>query len=173
MESKNEDAQKMSSIPNESSVTIPVNISATLTGAATPSYKTLLEALAAHDGLSASVLLESEAILIGEMQIGLMCDGDAYHGDVLLYTTLGRPAPDREPGINRLLLEANHLGIGTAGCTLGRHSISGVVTLCTRLPIPLTKPESFSDMLRTFYSIGTLWRNEISREEVPAAYLLN
>ena len=132
-----------------------------------PSYRALLEELALVDGLSAPALLETEELLIGELRVGLMCDGDAHNGDILVYTSLGRPAPEREPDIDRLLLEANHLGVGTAGCILGRHSLTGVVTLCARAPIPLTQAASLSDLLQAFYGVASLWRDEIERKHRP------
>ncbi|MCY0387262.1 type III secretion system chaperone [Robbsia sp. Bb-Pol-6] len=138
-----------------------------------PSYRALLEELALLDGLCATRLLASEELLIGELRIGLMCEGDAHNGDILLYTSLGKPAREREQAIDRLLLEANHLGTGTAGCTLGRHSTTGVVTLCARTPIPLTHALSLSDLLQAFHAIAILWRDEIERPCEPRAHEMN
>ncbi|MGI4857479.1 MAG: type III secretion system chaperone [Janthinobacterium lividum] len=138
-----------------------------------PSYRTLLKELAQIDGLCATRLLDCEELLIGELRIGLMCEGDAHTGDILLYTSLGTPARERSQAVDRLLLEANHLGVGTAGCTLGRHSTTGVVTLCARTPIPLTHAVSLSDLLQAFHRIATLWRDEIARTCAPRAYEMN
>lgn len=138
-----------------------------------PSYRALLEELARVDGLCATRLLAREELLIGELRIGLMCEGDAHNGDILLYTSLGKPAKEREQAIDRLLLEANHLGVGTAGCTLGRHSMTGVVTLCARTPIPLTHAVSLSDLLQAFHRVATLWRDEIARTSEPRAHEMN
>lgn len=127
-----------------------------------PSYRTLLQELASLNALQADTLLQSEELAIGDMRIGLHCDGDEHDGDLLLYVSLGETAPEYAARIDQRLLEANHLGIATGGCTLGRHPTSGVVTLSVRMPISLTQADALSALLRSFHAHAVLWRSEIA-----------
>lgn len=87
-------------------------------------------------------------------------DLDGLH-DVMFSTSLGRPRREREARVDALLLEANHLGLGTSGCTLGRDSPFGNISIFARLPLDLLDSTSLHIALRAFHQVASNWHSNI------------
>lgn len=124
-------------------------------------YSSLIESFALVNNLSPTNIIDYEEVVVDDLAIGIKCDGNEETGDVLLYSTLGIPNKNKKYNIDRLLLEANNLGVGTGGCVLGRQENTGAVTIYTRLPIQLTHSQSLTNTLEAFYNMANLWKKEI------------
>ncbi len=127
-------------------------------------YDTLRQALIQRGpatGMHVAHLWRDEALYIDGMHIGLICDGHPVHGDMLLYSALGKPPRENTRELNRRLLEGNHLGQGTGGFTLGRHGGTGIVTLYARLAIPVTVPATLLAKVHNLRQVALLWRDDV------------
>ncbi|MCP1117132.1 hypothetical protein JOE11_000975 [Robbsia andropogonis] len=127
-------------------------------------YDTLRMALMRHGpslGMTVDQLWNQEELRVDGLPIGMMCDGDPTHGDILLYAALGKPLQEHILALNRQLLEGNHHGAGTGGCTLGQHRDTGVVTLYARLPIPITQPASLIAKINDLKHVTMIWRRDV------------
>ena len=127
-------------------------------------YDTLRQSLIQRGpamGMNTVRLWRDEELYIDGMHIGLMCDGDPVHGDILLYSALGKPLRENTRALNRRLLEGNHLGMGTGGCTLGRHGGTGIVTLYARLAIPVTVPATLLAKVHNLKQVALIWRDDV------------
>ncbi|WP_347555946.1 type III secretion system chaperone [Robbsia sp. KACC 23696] len=120
--------------------------------------------------MKVDLLWRYEELHIDGLPIGMMCDGDPVHGDLLLYSALGKPRQQDAEALNRRLLEGNHLYAGTSGCTLGRHEGSGIVTLYARLPIPLTVPATLLAKVCDLRHVTLIWRHDIQALPTLRAY---
>jgi len=99
----------------------------------------------------------------GALAITISCKDRDGRYDVMLSASLGRPSRAREAGIDAMLLEANHLGLGTSGCTLGRDGPDGNISISARLPLDLLDSTSLHDALRAFHTVASDWHNDIHR----------
>lgn len=120
------------------------------------SYTDLLTSYAEFVGLSpAGDLLESEELVVGDVNIGLMNDD----GDVVFFTRLGRPPADKPAeDVYRLMLHANALWAGTGGNTLGLHQPSGEVMLCGRVATANCSAQGLAVLLDSFVDVARVWR---------------
>lgn len=127
-------------------------------------YDTLRQSLIQRGpamGINVAHVWRDDELSIDGMHIGLMCDGNPVHGDLLLYSALGKPLRENTRALNRRLLEGNHLGVGTGGCTLGRHGGTGIVTLYARLAIPVTVPATLLAKVQNFQQVALIWRDDV------------
>jgi len=124
-------------------------------------YSSLIESFALVNNLSSTNIVDYEEVVVDGLAIGIKCDGSEDTGDLLLYSTLGIPDEKKQYNVDRLLLEANNLGVGTGGCVLGRQEKTGAVTIYIRIPIQLTHSQSLTNTLEAFYNMANLWKKEI------------
>lgn len=99
----------------------------------------------------------------GGLPIAITCKARDGHYDVMFSASLGRPSREREASVDTLLLEANHLGQGTSGCTFGRDSPHGNISISARLPLDLLDGASLHDALRAFHTVARDWHGDIHR----------
>lgn len=131
-------------------------------------YTTLLKEYAVHAGLPVEEFLASQELVIAEMAIGLAPEGDPNRGDLILFSTLGRPAEDVDRAkLMQLMLEANGLWVGTGGCTLGLQAGTGAVLLCVRLSLTATDAASLSASLQAFVDVALVWREVVQGKVKP------
>ncbi|WP_028602711.1 type III secretion system chaperone [Ottowia thiooxydans] len=131
-------------------------------------YTEVLEDYARHAGLSAKELLSSHEVVIADISIGISPEIDQNTGDLIFFSTLGRPSAQvKHEKLMQLMLEANGLWVGTGGCTLGLQAGTGVVLLCARLPLTTINGASLSQALQAFTNVALLWR-EVVRGKVSA-----
>ncbi|MEJ0019479.1 MAG: type III secretion system chaperone [Acetobacteraceae bacterium] len=83
---------------------------------------------------------------------------------LLFYSIVGRPAEGRY----KLLLEANYLGQGTGGGTLGLQPGSGAIVLSREVPLALLDVPTFSTALERFINLTEFWTRRLGE---PAADL--
>lgn len=103
-----------------------------------------------------SLLLATQEIVVNDVTVSLMLDGDANTGDVVFCTNLGIPAHPAQ--VHTLMLQANALWAGTGGCTLGLQHGTGAVLLAGRTPLPLCHARLLADMLSAFADISRRWK---------------
>lgn len=131
-------------------------------------YTELLEDYARHAGLPAKELLSSEELVIAGITIGISSQSDRDTGDVILFSSLGRPSGHVKPEkLMQLMLEANGMWVGTGGCTLGLQAGTGVVLLCARLPLAAINGASLSQSLQAFTNVALLWREVLQGKVLP------
>nr|WP_301291001.1 type III secretion system chaperone [Robbsia andropogonis] len=100
----------------------------------------------------------------GTLLIDILHEADDGHDQVMLTASLGRPHPERDADVDKRLLEANHLGLGTSGCTLGRDSAQGNVSIYARLPLDLLDADALQNALDAFHAIASDWYGNIHRD---------
>jgi hypothetical protein len=125
------------------------------------SYEDILNALAEQVGLDAQELLTTQELVVDGQPIGLQLEGDERNGDLIFFASLATPAPDQLQRVIRTLLEANHLWIGTGGCTLGLQPGTGAVTLCGRIRLDELGGKTLAALLDGFAETAGFWRNLI------------
>ena len=131
-------------------------------------YATLLEDYARHAGLPVQEFLANQELLMADTAVGLAPDGNEETGDVILFSTLGRPAAGVScDELMQLMLEANALWVGTGGCTLGLQAGTGAVLLCARQPLAVSNAASLSAALQTFVDVALLWREVVQGKVKP------
>lgn len=129
-------------------------------------YRELLEGLAQALGIAPADLLDSEELVIDGHAVGLMYDGDASVGDLVLFSGLGVPEAPRKAEVHEALLHANCLWVGTSGGTLGVHPESGAVMLSLRYPIDGTTADTLVQVLRIYLDAADYWRGFVG-DELP------
>lgn len=131
-------------------------------------YTGLLEDYARLANLPAEEFLANQELVIADIAIGLASEGDPDSGNLIVFSTLGRPAEDVErEKLLQLMLEANALWVGTGGCTLGLQSGTGAVLLCARLSLPTTTPSSLSSALQAFVDVALVWKEVVQGRVNP------
>lgn len=101
--------------------------------------------------------------LHGVLPIKISCEERDGRYDVMLSASLGRPRPEYDSHVDTLLLDANHLGLGTSGCTLGRDRQHGDVSICARLPLDLLDCTALDHALQAFHVVAVDWHGDIHR----------
>lgn len=124
-------------------------------------YEEILSALAEQVGLDAQELLSTQEIVVDGQPIGLGLEGDDRGGDLVFLANLGTPAPEQLQRVMRTLLEANHLWVGTGGCTLGLQPDTGAITLCGRIRLDELGGKTLAALLDGFADTAGFWRNLI------------
>lgn len=76
---------------------------------------------------------------------------------VLLYSVVGRPDGERLP----LLLEANYLGQGTGGGSLGLQPGTGAAVLSRDVPVVQLDVPAFSTALKRFINLTEDWTKRL------------
>lgn len=125
-------------------------------------YFNLLHELAIFLGLSPEELRGTEELVIDDLPVGLTFSGDDEIADLVFFADLGKPAPDRDASVHRVLLEANGLWAGTGGATLGLHSGSGNLLICARVPLEGTTAPGLAEVLDVFVDTAHFWQLYIS-----------
>jgi len=105
------------------------------------------------------LLLATQEIMVEDITVSLMLEGDENIGDIVFCTNLGIPA--RSESLHVLMLQANALWAGTGGCTLGIQHGTGAVLLAGRTPLPLCHAKGFADMIGAFVDIALRWKSVI------------
>lgn len=131
------------------------------------SYEDILNALAEQVGLDAQELLSTQELVVDGQPIGLQLEGDERNGDLIFFAGLGTPAPEQLQLVIRTLLEANHLWVGTGGCTLGLQPGTGAVTLCGRIRLDELGGKTLAALLDGFSDTAEFWRNLIESPPEP------
>lgn len=131
-------------------------------------YTELLKQYASLANLQAEDFLANQELVIADTAIGLASEGDPDFGDLVVFSTLGRPAADVErEKLMQLMLEANALWAGTGGCTLGLQAGTGAVLLCARLSLVATTASSLSAALQAFTDVALLWKEVVQGKVHP------
>ncbi|WP_028605266.1 type III secretion system chaperone [Ottowia thiooxydans] len=131
-------------------------------------YTTLLQDYARHVGLPVQEFLSTQELVIAGIAIGLAPEGDEDVGNVTVFSSLGRPAPDVErEKLMQLMLEANGLWVGTGGCTLGLQAGTGAVLLCVRLSLAVSDAASLSSAVQAFVDVALLWQEVVQGKVKP------
>lgn len=131
-------------------------------------YAVLLEDYACHAGLPVQEFLASQELVMAGTAVGLALEGDEDAGDVILFSTVGRPAAEvPRDELMQLMLEANALWVGTGGCTLGMQAGTEAVLLCARLPLAVSDAASLSAALQAFVDVALLWREVVQGKVRP------
>lgn len=137
-------------------------------------YQHLLENYARLMGIEpASELVAVQEVQVADLSIGFNVEGDEENGSILLFTSLGLPAPElgRER-LMQLMLEANAFWVGTGGCTLGLQAHTGAVLVCARAPLALCDAPALAVVVEAFSDVALLWREIVQgRHTVDAATL--
>ncbi|MEJ7929102.1 CesT family type III secretion system chaperone [Ramlibacter sp. AN1015] len=89
-------------------------------------YNELIRTTAVRLELDPDTLVATQGLLLGELAVGLLYEGDDEIGDIVYFCTLGRPDAHRETEVYAGLLEANTLWVGTGGATLALHRSLGI-----------------------------------------------
>ena len=142
-------------------------------------YDALINAFALHVGMDAAALAATQEIVIEGLSVGLLYEGDASMGDIVYFTQLGTPAPQRVASVYKTMLEANNLWVGTGGCTLGIQPDTGGVVLCGRIDVVDVSAESLALLLDAFTDTALFWQKVVADTAAdtaasmsPADYLL-
>ncbi|OZI68633.1 type III secretion system chaperone [Bordetella genomosp. 1] len=122
-------------------------------------YQQLLEDYARLAGLEPAELAVNQELRIADLAVGLSAEGSQDEGNVVIFTSLGPPAPQLpQERLMRLMLEANALWVGTGGCTLGLQAGTGAALLSARLPLVQCGAQALSGALDGFVDVALLWR---------------
>jgi len=131
------------------------------------SYQQILEDLARLVGLDEKELLATEEMVIDGLSVGLMLDGDEREGNLLFFSGLGIPAPQRLERIMRLMLQANHFWVGTGGCSLGLHPATDEVTLCGRIRLDELDARTLAALLDAYADTAKFWQAIVQNNDGP------
>lgn len=114
----------------------------------------------------ASELTAVQEVQVADLSIGFNVEGDEENGSIMLFTSLGLPAPDvpRER-LMQLMLEANAFWVGTGGCTLGLQAHTGAVLVCARAPLALCDAPALAVVVEAFAEVALLWREIVQGRE--------
>ncbi|MEJ0015041.1 MAG: type III secretion system chaperone [Acetobacteraceae bacterium] len=82
---------------------------------------------------------------------------------LLLYSAVGRPDADRLP----LLMEANYLGQGTDGGTLGLQPGTGLLVLSREVPVVQLDVPVFHAALERFVNAAETWTGRLREAAAP------
>lgn len=127
-------------------------------------YKRLLKQFAEHVGLSpVEKFLQTEEIIIDETTVSFIHESNADIDDILFFTLLNAPEPDKADHVHELLLQANYLWAGTGGLTLGLHPEDGRVMCCGRAAINALSAKSLAALLNRFVDTAVGFQEIISR----------
>ena len=86
---------------------------------------------------------------------------------LMLYSKLGRPGPDRLAALTEIM-EANYLGRGTDGATLGIEPGSGAIVLSREVPVAGIDVPGFSNALERFVNMAESWTKRLGEASSPA-----
>jgi Tir chaperone protein (CesT) family len=127
-------------------------------------YRHLLAALAHEVGLDAEAFVQAEEIVIDDITVSLYFEGDEDLGEVVFFSLLGQPAPERAAEAAQVLLQANYLWLGTGGATLGLHPDSGQVLIAGRTPLEGLDGAALASLLDSFTDTASFWRRYLRGE---------
>ena len=94
---------------------------------------------------------------------------------LMLYSLVGRPGPDRLP-VPNMAMEANYLGRGTGGATLGVQPEGGGIVLSRGVPLAGLDLPGFNGALERFVNTAEAWTKRLAEpaaEAEPAATALD
>jgi hypothetical protein len=124
-------------------------------------YTELLQDIANQLNLSQSVFVDTQELVLDDLKIGFdfqpLDPNMPSVGDVVFFSVLGRPAPEREAQVHRLLLQGNNLWAGTGGATLGIQQEGGAVVFAMRLPLEGLNAEHLLEVLGDYADIARYW----------------
>lgn len=127
-------------------------------------YQALLSALAEEVGLEASSLIASQEIVIDDLPISLLLEGEGEQAELRLSCQLGVPGKSRWTMDMRTMLQANHLWTGTGGATLGMLE-SGMVSLSVRRLLSELNADRLAVLLAKIADIGLAWQDFIAQDQ--------
>jgi hypothetical protein len=130
-------------------------------------YTNLLESFALHVGLDPQTLQNTQEVVIDQLPIGLLYEGEAEVGDLVYTVNLGAPMPSREAAVLRTLMQANHLWAGTGGCTAGLVADTGEITLSGRIDVAGVSAESLALLLDAFVDTAQFWERFV-HDQLPS-----
>lgn len=138
-------------------------------------YFEVLEEFAAHVGVdSVKEFLEEQELMIETTAVGFLWEGDEDNGDVIFFSRLGAPGAARLREIAIELLEANYLGAGVGGCTIGVHRESGEVVISSSINSAGLTGELLASAVGGFLDTAKRWETlvkgagEAERPGAPA-----
>jgi hypothetical protein len=99
--------------------------------------------------------------LVIEQDLVINIEFDEAGERLMLYSKVGRPGPDREAELTKIL-QANYLGRGTGGATLGLQPESGAVVLSREVPTAGIDVPSFSASLENFVNVAEAWTRRLA-----------
>ncbi|MFO1058436.1 MAG: type III secretion system chaperone [Dongiaceae bacterium] len=86
---------------------------------------------------------------------------DATDGQLVLYSVVGQPGPDRA-AVLETLMQANYLGQGTRGAILGLQPGTGAVVLSRALPADRLDLPAFNGALERFVNTAEDWMRRLA-----------
>ena len=116
----------------------------------------LLGELGQRIGLEGLALDDEGHASLGLDDVFVSLDVREEAGQLLLSAPLGQPGGDSAQLYGRML-DANFLGVGTAGATLARSPGSGTIVLWQALPREELEISRFEQRLQSFVDIAEAW----------------
>ena len=116
----------------------------------------LLGELGQRIGLEGLALDDEGHASLGLDDVFVSLDVREEVGQLLLSAPLGQPGGDSAQLYGRML-DANFLGVGTAGATLARSPGSGTIVLWQALPREELEISRFEQRLQSFVDIAEAW----------------
>ncbi len=121
-------------------------------------YFEVLEEFAKHVGVdSIKDFLEEQELMIEQTAVGFLWEGDEDNGDIIFFIRLGSPGAARLREIAVQLLEANYLGAGTGGCTIGVHHESGEVVISSSINAYGLTADGLAGVVGGFLDTASHW----------------
>jgi len=105
--------------------------------------------------------------LVIDKDLVINIEFDEPDARLMLYSMVGRPGSDRPAGLTELM-EANYLGRGTGGATLGLERESGAIVLSREVPIAGMDLPGFSGALERFINMAESWSRRLGEASSPA-----
>jgi hypothetical protein len=129
-------------------------------------YTELLQNVATLLGLPQAAFVATQELVIDNLKIAFdfqpLDPNLPTVGDVIFFSVLGRPTPEREGERHRLLLQGNHLWAGTGGATLGIQQEGGAVVIAMRLPLEGLNAEYLLQVLDSYADTARFWAAAIA-----------
>ncbi len=124
-------------------------------------YKELMDAFAAHCGLSGAEVKDGILVLeIDDMTFSFI--ENPTEDSVTVYGVIGRPPQNGNALLEQMLLRANHLFAGTGGAVLCQDPESENYALFRQFPLVSLDAKSFADDVEKLVNLVAEWRRILS-----------
>ena len=110
---------------------------------------------------------EGYCCLVIDKDLVINIEFDEPEARLMLYSKVGAPSADRQAGLVAIM-EANYLGRGTGGATLGLQPESGAIVLSRDVPITGMDLPGFSGALERFVNTAESWTRRLGEASSPA-----
>ena len=110
---------------------------------------------------------EGYCCLVIDNDLVINIEFDEPGARLMLYSKVGRPGPDRPKALTEIM-QANYLGRGTGGATLGLQPESGAIVLSREVPVAGLDVPGFSTALERFVNMAEAWSRRLAEPSSPA-----